>query len=687
MRRTLLILALGLLLGAAFVPSPANAQPLGDLNVVFTVSLSQHYSLLASITQHYSIAVDATVAPHTVPAVLTVTFSFDFLSLEGLPPGANYSLVVESQHPFVSSLTVVVPPNYNQFNLTVDGRATDYSVLYRSAATVERVRFELNMAPYTPTSYRLLIPDQPGLDVFTIFPLTGVSRVLQQANSTVVSEPINIGGAPFLLVDFPDQYGSLVILYQTTTRDFFLFFYFAILAAFILLVPFAWKRLRPRFGTSPPRLLPLFWRSVSWFTPRKLLGLFTLSCLMMVSLSVVFGPPPVPRVYLSATPQTVTVVGPYVVNAGYQYLTPLDASDQIDAMGELGNYNAFVIADYPISGFSLGLFSNSRIYVLTSYVPPSYLHHLAEVYGNASVIPVVSGQRLTELMTSQRIYISTNRLGLPIGLGVYDNAARVEAILTLVITFLGLAFLARTFVEGGARGWVFIAEAVVISFAVYLFTTTVFIQTSALFGLPVALHAAISPVESATGLLGFGGGSRPRELAGILGVLFGVLSAPGGRMKLDRVGALAFIGLVLYVATDPLTLGKTFYGVVLNVATSESGGASGLVLQETVRIFLGQTMTFFGNDISNLYIMSHGAVLFYAAVVPLSVFSRVRKTTSTFLLLFSAFAASVGFIRVADLNPIESISSAIPGIALGLFFTALFLLASLAESRLRKLIT
>ncbi|MDA4127901.1 MAG: hypothetical protein OK422_00315 [Thaumarchaeota archaeon] len=666
---------------------PAHAQPLGDLNVVFEVSLSQHYSLLAQITQRYSIAIDAIVPPHKIPAVLILTFSFDFLSVDGLPQGANYSLFVESQHPFVSSLTVVIPPSYNQFNLTVAGRASDYSVLYRSAATVNRVRIELNIPPFSPTSYKLLVPDLPGLDIFTIFPLTGISRVLAQGNSTVISEKINIGGAQFILADFPDTYGSLVLLYQTTSRDFFLFYYFAILVAFILAFPVAWRRVRPRLGNPLPRLLPLFWRTLSSLSPKKLLGLFALSCLLMISLSVAVGPPPVPRVYFSATPQTVTVVGPYIVKAGYQYLTPLDAADQIDAMSELGNYNAFVIADYPIAESSLGLYSSYRIYVMTSYVPQSYLAKLTDLYGNTTVIAVSSDQRLTDLMTSQRIYLSTNRLGLPISLAVYDNVARIEAVLTLVITFFALAFLSRSIVEGGARGWVFMAEAVVLAFLVYLFTTTVFIQTSVLFGLPVALHAAISSVESATGLLGFGGGSRPRELAGILGFIFGVLSAPGGRMKLDRVGVLAFAGLVVYVATDPLTLGKIFYGLVLNIATSESGGASGLVLQETIRLFLGQTMSFFGNNVSNLYLMSHGAVLFYAAAVPFAVFSRVGKTTSTFLLLFSSFAASVGFIRTADLNPIESLASALPGIALGLFLAGLFLLASLAEARLRKLIT
>jgi hypothetical protein len=215
----------------------------------------------------------------------------------------------------------------------------------------------------------------------------------------------------------------------------------------------------------------------------------------------------------------------------------------------------------------------------------------------------------------------------------------------------------------------------------------VFLQSSVLLGLPVALHAAISSSESAIGALGFGGGSRPRELAGVVGFIFGAVVGVRGRMNIDRIGILTVIGVSLYLVVDPLTLGRDFYSVLLNLTTSESGGPTGLGAQEAVRGWLGQVMYFFGRDISGFFYSSHGAVLFFAAGTAFAVFSRLRKTSATILLLFSAFAASVGFIRVADLDPIEAIASPVPGIAVGLLILMAFVFISFGESKIRELIS
>jgi len=211
------------------------------------------------------------------------------------------------------------------------------------------------------------------------------------------------------------------------------------------------------------------------------------------------------------------------------------------------------------------------------------------------------------------------------------------------------------------------------------------VQSSVLLGLPVALHAAISSVESATGALGFGGGSRPRELMGVLGFLFGGVSGYYGRMKLDRIGLVAFIGLLVFLVTDPYAIGIDFYGLLQNLMTSESGGVAGLAAQEAVRGALGSVMNFFGRYTSPFFYSSHGAVMFYVGAVPFAVFSRLKNTSATLLLLFCSMAASIGFIRVADLNPAESLASSTPGITLGLGVMIAFLLLSLGESRIRKL--
>ncbi|MDA4126819.1 MAG: hypothetical protein OK452_06425 [Thaumarchaeota archaeon] len=686
MRKTAIILLLALVLGASALAPGAASQTPPQLAVSYKVTLGQHFSVLSTISQRVSFGVSVTTPPHTQQAVLKAAFTFTFLAVNGLPQGSNYTVALLSDRPPVTEVTITVPASYDQFNFTIAGRFTDFSVLYRNSATIPRVFVSMNIQPFTPTSYYVLVPDDPGLEVVSIFPNAGTAGVLNRANATVISEKIAVGGIQYLLIQFPANFGSLVVLYQTTARDYYIYGYLVALVALVIGLPLLWRRVSPRLDKAVPKILPLVWQIMTWFNARKLLALFSISCFLMVTLAVAFGPPPVPRVYLSATPATAAVLAPTIVSSGYQYLTPDQAVDQLDTMGQLGNYNAIIVADFTISANDLALYSSNHIYLLTNYLPQTYVTQITQLFGNHTVVQLSGQQALSTYLTNQRVYITTNRLGLPVGLGLYNSVLLIEGVLTLVITFAALAFLARSFVEGGAKGWTYLAEAAALSFLVFMLTTMVFIQTSVLLGLPVALHAAISPLESALGLLGFGGGSRPRELAGVLGFVFGAISGFGGRMKVDRIGALAFVALVFFLATDPLTLGRTFYGIVLNLTTNESGGSAGLVAQETVRVVLGNVMDFFGRFITPFFYSSHGAVLFYVGAIPFAVFPRLRKTTATFLLLFSAAAASVGFIRVADLNAIEALDSATPGITLGLLFLLLFLAIGLGESSLRKLL-
>ena len=40
-------------------------------------------------------------------------------------------------------------------------------------------------------------------------------------------------------------------------------------------------------------------------------------------------------------------------------------------------------------------------------------------------------------------------------------------------------------------------------------------------------------------------------------------------MKIDRVGILAFIGVIAFIAIDPLTLGQAFYQLLVTFTTNE----------------------------------------------------------------------------------------------------------------------
>ena len=114
-------------------------------------------------------------------------------------------------------------------------------------------------------------------------------------------------------------------------------------------------------------------RLLAWFSSRRLLEIFVGVSLAMLGIALVFGPSPVPRVYLAATPATTHVLGPTISSAGFQYLTPANAGDQFDTMSTLGNYNLVILADYPPNIDSSGLAANYHIFAMTYYAPSQYV--------------------------------------------------------------------------------------------------------------------------------------------------------------------------------------------------------------------------------------------------------------------------------------------------------------------------
>jgi len=604
-----------------------------------------------------------------VPVTLQVVFYYDFIAVSGLGPNGNYTL---TRGDFgTNTLTVKFPASTSSFNVTVSGTHSDFSVLYRSVATVPPVSVYMSAQPFSPTSSSLTVKDPPAMDIFSV----------SGGNPGGNTQTTAVGGSHYLTSTLPTT-NNLLVLYQTSNGELLLFLYVAIIVMVVLWAPFVYRRLRGRTMNYLPKLASTIHRVLAWFSSRRLLEVFVGVSLTMLGIALIFGPSPVPRVYLAATPATTHVLGPVISSAGFQYLTPANAGDQFTTMAILGNYNLIILADYPPSVGSSGLAASMyHIFAMTNYAPQQYVTTLKEVYGNGVGL-LSSTEDLTAVLNNARFYVPTSNLGFAITPGQYKVAIVAEAFLTFLLVFVAMAYLARVLVERGEKGISAIAEGAFLSVAVFMITTIVFVQTCVLLGLPVALHAGISTVESAVGALGFGGGSRPRQLVGTLGFLLGAVAGSGGRMKIDRVGILAFIGVIAFIAVDPLTLGQSFYEVLVTFATNEAAPVGGVAVQNT-RDILGTVMNYFGHSISSGFYSSHGSVLFFLSALPFAIFSRIRKSAATFLLLFSAFVVPLGFIRVADLNPMESMASAIPGIVLGLGVIVLFLVASFIESRVR----
>jgi hypothetical protein len=173
---------------------------------------------------------------------------------------------------------------------------------------------------------------------------------------------------------------------------------------------------------------------------------------------------------------------------------------------------------------------------------------------------------------------------------------------------------------------------------------------------------------------------------GLVGFLFGIVAGGGGRLKIDRAGILAFLGVVFFLLADPLTGGQIFYQISLFLGTSVGGTPIGSQANNVVEGFMNNFMTLFGTLKTQAYLAQHGTVLYFAGAVPFAFYSRLRKTTATFLALGSAAVAGLGYIRIAnqDLDIFKVLASFVPGVLIGLLVVLLFVGASSLEDYLRK---
>jgi hypothetical protein len=404
---------------------------------------------------------------------------------------------------------------------------------------------------------------------------------------------------------------------------------------------------------------------------------------LMISLAFLFGPSPSPRVYVAATPQTAQTLAPYITGAGYTYLTPLEAGDEFDVMSSLNTYYTVIVADYPPPLQSTGFLSSSRIIVMSDYANATLLKELQTYFGPAVTVAKTPDALQTDLTVQAQNY-APNHLGLPISTGVYDMVTTVEGVLSLTIPFLALAFFARYLIESSTRGVVKLAEATAFSFLIFLFGELIYIQTAVLLSLPVALHATISSQETALGSLGFGGGSRPREVLGALGFLFGAFAGSIRGRRIDRIVLIGVISAFLFLLADPLQLGQDFYNLLVQVLSSEGGTAFGQAAFTEFRSFIGVFMNAFGGSAIPTFFSQHGAVLFFAGAVPFALYTYVRRSTATLLLVYCAVIGGLGYVRIGDQDPLKAVASTTPGLAMALVFILVFLGFDRIERFLRQ---
>jgi len=686
--RAALCLMAVLIVLTAFSAEPAKAQQASTsptLNVAYEVDLSQHFSLYSDTTAHVDIKISGVPGVTNRSVVVSVSFSFVFETVTGLPPGSNITVANVSQHPVVNVLNITLPMHTDSFDLGVLGTVPETTFAYRGAATIYYSTVSMTAPPYNPVTYVVLIPTSPRFDIVSIFPGTGPGLTTQY---------VSINGTSYLATGFSYAacfvqacsvavgYDTISLIYQPQYFDYFLAAYLLLIVGALVAAGLILRARRQAASQALDRGRKLLTRFLTSIDSKKLLAALVVVSVLMVSLALVFGPSPTPRVYLAATPTTAQTVGPYVTAAGWSYLTPLQGQDEFDVMSSLGTYSAVVVADYPSFLQSTGFLSSSKIYVMTDYTNATLVKEFQD-YFQRTVTTVSSPQQLQVDLSYQLKDYTPNHLGLPVSQGIYNDVTLVEGLLSLAIPFLALAFFARYMIESGSKGIVRLAYGVAFSFFVFMFGELVFIQTDVLLSLPVALHATISSAETAVGAIGFGGGSRPREVMGILGFLFGAVAGSLKGTKLDRVILIGVVSSLLFLLADPLQLGQDFYNLCLQILTGQPGTAFGQAAYTYLRAFIEYFMNAFGNNVVPTFYSQHGAVIFFAGAVPFALYTYVRRSTATLLLFYSAVVAGVGFVRIGDQDPLKAIASTTPGFAIAVVFIIGFLSIDKVERFLR----
>ena len=657
----------------------ASQQP--TLNVTYTVSLGQHYTVIGYVTQHVRLTISGYImSPDNTTITVTFLFNYAGNSLYNGCPYPYCSLQQIRPNPVVNQLNLTLPADYGAFNFNITGNWQDTAFLYRDSAELAyaTVTTSNSFIPI-PTSYTIMVPLTSQTQVFSTYPSEIQGIPVQQVTS---------GGRQYLVANFPQNaliltgYNRIafIILYQPPYFNYFVaVFFVVILVFFLILLPRLFKFTR-KGAIDRAKAIG---RKLAWFDHRKLFAILVLVSLLMVGLALVFGPTPTPRVYLSATPAEISQVGPYVTAAGYTYFTPSQAEDDLDTLSYLGALRTLVIADVQYPANSLGFSSSYNIIVLTNETQSSYVSTLKSDYGN-HVTVVTNSLDLENLLKSQALSYRGNNIGLSISQGLYDSVVAFEGVLSLLLPFFALAFFSRYLIEYQGSLPSALLQALMYSFFIFMLGELIYIQTGVLLGTPVALHSAISPVETAVGYLGAGGGSRPRLVMSALGFFFGVVVGKGGTAKFDRVGFLAFLAVFVFLIIDPLTVGQTLYGIASVALTSSTGGSVGAGAYNGLRNFVTGIMNLFGNYVTLGYYSQHGAVLYFLGAIPFAMYTYIRKTSATFLMIACALISAVGYVRIGDQLPIKPIASVFPGAVLAVIVIAVFLCFDRIERFLRS---
>jgi hypothetical protein len=445
------------------------------------------------------------------------------------------------------------------------------------------------------------------------------------------------------------------------------------------------------FSLLITRMLNLITRANS----RKFFVAFIISALLMISLGFVAGPDPRHKVYAISSPETTEIID-NILNRrldNVQVISPQDTISEFGTLSNIGTFQAVIVSDYPDIGIprlSRHVLDNLQlipVIIMDKDVDKPFADAIRARY-EEKIIDIDSIQDLDSLEIRDQIirFKRNNPVGLSVDIQTFKIVASIVGALSFVLVLLGVAFLVRRILEIGQKTTLLaFAEVIGFSVLVFLFCEAIYMSSSVLLNWPLSLHAVTSGSREITaiGTLGFGGGSRPRLLFGILGALIGSYPFIRKSSRFSWIGFSAFLITFFIIVLDPLTGGDIFY----EFALLYTGGPSFGIANESlfgIKDFLSSIGVLMGGWSSSVYGLSTGKELFFAGVIPLAFISRLNKSTSTFLLLASIFMFANGVVRVGEMTAFKTFASMMPGFIAGFVITLPFIALSSIEGILRR---
>jgi len=676
-------------IAAQELPPPLPPPSGNSMTANFWIFLNERYDFLDSDVQN-KVIVDIAfnfIVPPPVKHMLLSGIPFSLSNVSGLPENTNSTYGFWGFPP-IGVLTIVLPEKTQNASIRLEGSVSGKSVFWRNL--VELRIWNVSSALFGLALYKLILVPPPS---------SRVLRVYSRFYPDISYQRASIDGWDSFVV--PYIVGPTVVLYESEAwqTNAFIVMLIIILSIYALLFVSKWRKildtlsvLRTRISTSSVRLLRILrivYKEIGKLDSSKLLTIYILFALLMVSVSFLAGPDPRLKVYVLSSTETnaASISNSVESTLSSVTITIFDKASEFGLLADLGVFQTVIVGDFFPPTKSLmdtqidpGLDVIPSIIVIMEYVDSAFLSELQTRYSQKITLVEDLPSLQTALLDVPR---RTNALGLPRSVSIFIGVSGFVGIASLLLPFWGLAFLASKLIEVGRKTLVSgFVEAVVYSVLIFFFTQAIYIACSVLLGLPLGLHASSSPKVTALGFMGFGGGSRPRMFIGLAGFLFGALISMKGGLKLDKIGFLTFLVMAFFVIVDPLTSGIVFYEFIL-LFTVGPGFDTAATTMSYIKDFLSSGGVLLGGWISPVYQLSTGIIFFFATAIPFCLFPKLRKSTATFLLLFSAFGAADGGIRVANMEPWMTIASILPGVVIGLLFCALFYSINAIETGFR----